>query len=370
MHADEQALMRHAPEADERPGESDSTDPGKIFGIALVVAALALIALFFSGGGTSSKPQAQSQSQAQQKVVVNRAQTPITVLTGPTSGLYYPIGNAFSKVLSDMGYKATATATGASRENINAVLTGKGDLGIAMMDSVIMAMRGEGAWKGSPKATDLRAVMGLWPNVVQIITTEDAGIRSFADLRGKRVSVGQPNSGMEVNARMIFEAHDMSYQDIDVDFTAYGEAIDKMIRGKLDAAFVTSGLGNATLMKLAEVKKIAFVPVEGEALQRLSKKSPVLVEGSIPPEVYGTDAPTTTAVVMNVMLASKKLPDDVVYDILDGIYSRQGLETIGASHPIVAKEIQFPSALRGIQGTDLQLHPGAEKFYRERGLLK
>ena len=135
------------------------------------------------------------------------------MLTGPMSGIYFPIGGAFSKVVGEMGYKTSSTATGATVENINGILTGKGELAIAMSDSVIQCQEAFGAFEGKKKEPDLRVMMGLWPNVVQIVTTEDTGIKTFADIKGKRVGVGAPNSGVELNARMIFEANGMSYDD-------------------------------------------------------------------------------------------------------------------------------------------------------------
>ncbi|MBR6975679.1 MAG: TAXI family TRAP transporter solute-binding subunit [Ottowia sp.] len=313
---------------------------------------------------------ALTSSVALAQAKVDRSKEFITVLTGPTSGIYFPIGGAFSKALGEMGYKTSATATGATGENINAILTGKGELAIAMSDSVIQAIEGFGAYEGKPKATDLRAMMGLWPNVVQIVTTADSGIKKFEDIKGKRVGVGAPNSGVEINARMIFEAHGMSYKDAKIDYLSYGEAIDQMRNGQCDVAFVTSGLGNATIKELGVSKKIVFVPVEGEALRRLTGKYPFYVDWTIPKDVYGTDADTTTAALINVMLVAKNLSDDVVYDMLDGFYSEKGLETIGASHATAKREIKLGTALRGILGTSIQLHPGAEKFYREKGMLK
>ncbi|MBR5950066.1 MAG: TAXI family TRAP transporter solute-binding subunit [Actinomycetaceae bacterium] len=366
-----------------RHDENDLHSTSKVLFGAVIAALLLLSALFFMGSGNSSQQQTRNQSQSQapskmqapaqfpsqpQPATIDRSQTSITMLTGPSSGIYYPVGSVFSWVLSDRGYNSMAIATGASRENILSILTGKGDLAITMIDNAILAIKGEGAWAGMPKATELRAIMGLWPDVVQIVTTADSGIKSFTDLRGRHVSVGAPGSGTDLNARMIFEAHGMSYSDINVDFFNIGEAIDKIANGRLDAAFVTSGLGNAAIRRLGEIKKLAFVPVEGEVLQYLLQKYPMLSEHSIPADVYGTDAPTTTAAVMNIMLAAKKLPDDVVYDILDSFYSEQGLEIIRANHPLVAKELQLSTALRGIQGTPIRLHPGAEKFYREMGV--
>lgn len=293
----------------------------------------------------------------------------ITVLTGPSSGIYFPIGGAFSTFIGSLGYKTSATATGATAENINALNTGQGEMAIAMADSVIQAAEAFGAYEGKPKATNLRAMMGLWPNVCQIVTTANSGIKKFEDLKGKRVGVGAPNSGVELNARMMFEAHGMSYSDCRVDYLSYGEAIDQMKNGLCDAAFVTSGLGNATIRELGVSHKIAFVPVEGEALARLIQKYPFYIESKIPKEVYGAEEDTITAAVMNIMLVDIKLPADVVYDLLTNIYSPAGLEAIGLSHGQAKTHIKLDTATRGILGTSVPFHDGAVKFYKEKGIL-
>ena len=301
---------------------------------------------------------------------VKRGEHFITVLTGPSSGIYFPIGGAFSNFIGTLGYKTSSTATGATGENINALLTGQGEMAIAMADSVIQAVEAFGAYEGKQPAKALRAMMGLWPNVCQIVTTADSGIKTFADLKGKRVGVGAPNSGVELNARMIFEAHGMSYKDCRVDYLNYGEAIDQIKNGRCDAAFVTSGLGNATIRELGVSHKVAFVPVEGEALQRLIKKYPFYIEFTIPAAVYGTEKDTTTAAVMNIMLVDVKLPANVVYDLLENIYSPAGLAAIGASHGTAKANITPETALRGIVGTSVPLHDGAAKYYKDKGMLK
>jgi len=340
----------------------------KKFAASLVAMACAASLVAGCGGGDKKAAPAADQKAAAGKV--DRSKEFITVLTGPTSGIYFPIGGAFSKVVGEMGYKTSATATGATVENINAIRTGKGEMAIAMSDSVIQAVEAFGAFQGKPKAEDLRVMMGLWPNAVQIVTTKDSGITKFSDLKGKRVGVGAPNSGVELNARMMFEAHGMTYKDAKVDYLSYGEAIGQIKNGQCDVAFVTSGLGNATIKELGTQKEIVFVPVEGEGMKNLQKKYPFYINWKIPKETYGTKADTPTAAVMNVMLVSKKLPDAVVYDLLDGIYSTKGLETIGASHATAKREIKPETALRGIKGTSLKLHPGAEKYYKEKGIIK
>jgi TRAP transporter TAXI family solute receptor len=301
---------------------------------------------------------------------VKRGDYFITVLTGPSSGIYFPIGGAFSTFVGSLGYRTSATATGATAENINALQTGQGEMAIAMADSVIQAVESFGAYEGKPPATDLRAMMGLWPNFCQIVTTADSGIKTFADMKGRRVGVGAPNSGVELNARMMFEAHGMTYADCKVDYLSYGEAIEQMKNGMCDVAFVTSGLGNATIRELGTSKKIVFVPVEGEALKNLLKKYPFYIEEKIPAATYGTDGDTTTAAVMNIMLVDVKLPAGVVYDLLENIYSPAGLEVIQASHATAKANIMLETGLRGIVGTSVPLHDGAVKFYKDKGLLK
>jgi TRAP transporter TAXI family solute receptor len=311
-----------------------------------------------------------SKKQESGEAALNRAGYFITVLTGPSSGIYYPIGGAFSSFIGDLGYKTSATATGATAENINALLSDQGEMAIAMADAVIQAVDAFGAYEGKPPAKDLRALMGLWPNVCQIVTTVDSGITSFEQLKGKRIGVGAPNSGVELNARMMFEAHNMTYNDARVDYLNYGEAIEQMKNGLCDAAFVTSGLGNATIRELGAYKKVSFVPVEGAALDRLIAKYPFYIQSAIPADVYDSDKETTTVAVMNIMLIHKNLPDEVVYDLLENIWSPAGLEAIGASHDTAKKEITWNNALRGIAGTSVPLHSGAEKFYKDRGVLK
>jgi len=203
--------------------------------------------------------------------VAERRKEFVTVATGPTSGIYYPIGGAFATALKAWGYSTSAQSTSASAENIQIILDGDAEIAIAMQDSVMQAYGGFGAYDGVYKkiygdvnpAQNLRAMMRLWPNYVQLVTTANTGIKSVADLKGKRVGVGAANSGVELNARMIFEAYGMSYDDCTVDYLAYGEAIDNMKNGQCDAVFVTSGLPNATVTELATSYDMVIVPIDG-----------------------------------------------------------------------------------------------------------
>lgn len=306
----------------------------------------------------------QTATEATTPVELDRSGYFITVATGPTSGLYYPIGGAFSSIFQNkLSYKSSVQSTGASVENINLILTGGAELAITMSDSVAQAYGAFGAFEGKAPAEDLRSIMGLYPNYVQLVTTEKSGITKFEDLKGKRVGVGAPNSGVELNARMMYEAHGMTYEDSSVDYLNYGEAIDQMKNNLVDAVFVTSGIPNATVMELGTVANIVVVPIEGEGLKKLIEKYPFFVEAIIPADVYDTSSDVTTATVRNIMLVSKDLPDEIVYDLTKGIF--ENIADIKASHATAEKHISLENSHIGV---DIPFHPGAIKYYEEQGI--
>lgn len=300
----------------------------------------------------------------------NRADYFITVLTGPTSGIFYPIGGGFFQVLDAAGYHTSVTATGASVANINALLTQQGEIAISMIDAAVQAVDGTHAFEGRPPATELRSIMGLWVNVVQIVTTAGSGIETFEDMRGRRVGVGPPGSGVELNARMMFEAHGMTYDDVIADFLSYGEAIDQMRNGLVDAAFVTSGLGNATILELGIDHEIVFIPVDGEARAGLLEAYPFYIDFVIPYEVYGTAVCTDTVGLVNIMLTTTDLPNHVVYDLLDLFLGDGGQATIHATHSQALEHIRPEFATRGITGHSVPIHDGALEFFRSRGMME
>jgi len=295
---------------------------------------------------------------------LDRSKYFITVATGPTSGLYYPIGGAFSSVFQNkLGYKSSAQATGASAENITLILEGGAEMAIAMSDAVAQAYSGTGAYEGKNPATELRALTGLYPNYVQLVTTTKTGIKEFTDLKGKRVGVGAPNSGVELNARMMYEAHNMTYEDSKVDYLNYGEAIGQLKNNLVDAVFVTSGIPNATIMELGTSAQIVLIPIEGEGLANLIKKYPFFVKATIPATAYNTKGDITTATVRNIMIVNASLPVEVAYDLTKGIF--ENIEDIQASHATAKKHITLENSHLGV---DIPMHEGAAKYYKEIGL--
>lgn len=305
-----------------------------------------------SGSGEAEAP----------KVEIDRSKEFVTVATGPTSGIYYPIGGAFATALGNAGYKTSAQATGASVENINLILNGEAEIAISMQDSVMQAYEGFGAFETAEP--DLRAMMRLWPNYVQLVTVEGTGIKSVEDLKGKRVGVGAPNSGVELNARMIYEAYGMSYEDSNVDYLSYGEAIDQMKNGQCDAAFVTSGLPNATVSELAFSYDMVIVPIDGEGRDKLIADYPFFAASTIPADTYNNKEDVESVFVYNIMLVNKDLSDDMVYDMLDVIFADDGISTIKASHNTADKNIDITF---GVDDVKIPLHDGAAKWWKDHG---
>ncbi|MEQ2372818.1 TAXI family TRAP transporter solute-binding subunit [Pilosibacter fragilis] len=311
---------------------------------------------------TEKAADGSSAEAGSTSVSIDRAKEFVTVATGPTSGIYYPIGGAFATALGNAGYKTSAQATGASVENINLILNGEAELAIAMQDSVVQAYEGFGAFeKAEP---DLRAMMRLWPNYVQLVTVASTGIKSVEDLKGKRVGIGAPNSGVELNARMIYEAYGMTYEDSDVDYLSYGEAIDQMKNGQCDAAFVTSGLPNATVSELAFSYDMVIVPIDGEGRDNLIEKYPFFSASTIPANTYNNKEDVESVFVYNIMLVNKDVSDDMVYDMLDCIFSDDGIATIKASHNTADKNIDVSF---GVDDVKIPLHDGAAKWWQDHG---
>ena len=341
--------------------------------LIVLILALALLLSFAACGAAPADEDAASDEAASDEATESetkgltdeeRAKEFITVGTGPTSGIYFPIGGAFATALQDYGYQTSAEATNATGQNIQNILNGDCEIAIAMQDAVMQAYTATGAYEGMDPATDLMALMRLWPNYVQLVTTADTGIKSVEDLRGKRVGVGAANSGVEINARMILNAYGMTYDDIQPDYLAYGEAIDNMKNGQCDAVFVTSGLPNATVMELGVQYDMVIVPIDGEGREKLVSEYPYYAKSVIPANTYNNTEDVEGVFVYNIMLVRKDLSDAMVYDILEGVFAN--IDTIKASHNAADKNIDITFGVDDIQ---LPLHPGAEEFWKDNGYI-
>ncbi|MDO5048320.1 MAG: TAXI family TRAP transporter solute-binding subunit [Actinomycetaceae bacterium] len=288
----------------------------------------------------------------------------VTIAAGGTSGPYYQISATMAQIFADeLGADASPQATGASVENIELITSDRAELAFAMGDATRQAVEGTGPFEGKDELKDLKALTALYPNFVQIVTTADSGINSVEDMKGKRIGVGDQNSGVELNARMIFEAHGMTYDDITEDYLSYSDAIDQMKNGQVDAAFVTSGLPNASVLDLVTSHDVKIVPIEGEGMKKLIELYPFFNEDVIPGGTYDEEEDVSTASIMNQLLVSPSLSDDEVYALTKAMF--ENLDKVHQAHN-AATNITLDSVEDGLA---VELHPGAKRYFEEQGAL-
>jgi TRAP transporter TAXI family solute receptor len=330
--------------------------------LAILSSMLLVLTISACGGQTTNAPQAGGSGGsaagggAEQKF--------LTIATGGSSGPYYTLGGAMAKIYKDkLGYNASVQSTGASVENINLLKAKKADVAFVMSDVTTFAYAGEENFKEGGAIKDLRAMAGLYLNYVQIVTLKDRNIKSVADLKGKRVGVGAPNSGVEVNARMVLAGHGITYDDIKADYLSYAEAIEQLKNNAIDAAFVTSGLPNSTVIDLSTTKDVEIVPIKGEDVEKMKQQYPFFVSAEIPAGLYKNDQPIQTAAIRNILLVRNDLSDDQVYKLTKTFFDE--MEALRAAHS-AAKEIDVKEAGKNLV---VPLHPGAEKYYKEVGAL-
>lgn len=294
-----------------------------------------------------------------------RAEQFINILTGGTSGVYYPLGNALSTIYGEAipDAKPTVQSTKASVENLNLLQAGRGEVAFALGDSVAFAWAGDAEMGFKAKADKLRAMATVYPNYIQVVATKDSGIKTLADLKGKRVSVGAPKSGTEVNARTVFAAAGLTYDDMQVQYLPFGESVELMKNRQLDATLQSAGLGVASIRDLANSIDIVIVPIPADVVAKIN--DPVYVSVQIPAGTYeGQDAPAATAAVNNILVTRSGLPDELVYEMTKAMFDHLG--DMVAAHS-AAKAISLDTATKGLP---IPLHPGAERFYKEKGVLK
>ena len=294
------------------------------------------------------------------------AVTFVNVLTGGTSGVYYPLGVTLSQLYGEMipDSKVQVQATKASAENLNLLQAGRGEIGFSLADSVSDAWKGK-ADAGFPKPLDkLRVIASVYPNYIQIVALADANVKSLADLKGKRISVGAPRSGTELNARAILRAAGLSYNDFaKVEYLPFGESVELMKNRQLDATLQSAGLGVASIRDLSSSVNIRVVAIPKEVVAKVG--SPAYVPAVIPANTYtGQTEDVATAAIPNFLVSQSGVSDELAYQMTKQLY--ENLDTLYAAHN-AAKAIKLENAIKGMP---VPLHPGAERYYKEVGLIK
>lgn len=289
----------------------------------------------------------------------------INVLTGGTSGVYYPLGVALSELYAEgiSGSRTQVQATKASVENLNLLSSGRGEVAFALGDSVVAAWEGNADAGFRAPLTNLRAIGGIYDNYIQIVATKDAGINTLADLKDKTISVGAPASGTELNARAIFTAAGMTYEDMArVEYLPYAESSELIKNRQLQSTLQSSGLGAAFIKDLATTHEINIVAIPPEVVNKIG--APYLA-AEIPAGTYnGQDQAIPTAAVTNILVTSDKVSEETVYQMTKLMY--ENLPRLVSAHS--AASALDPK--KAINGLPIPLHPGAEKYYKEIGVLQ
>jgi TRAP transporter TAXI family solute receptor len=290
----------------------------------------------------------------------------INVLTGGQSGVYYPVGVALSQIYAKdiPNVRSTAQVTRASAENLNLLQAGRGEVAFTLADALSDAWQGNEEAGFKQKLDKLRGIAGLYNNYIQIVANADSGIRTLADLKGKRVSVGAARSGTELNARAILKAAGLSYRDLGkVEYLPFGESVELMKNRQLDVTLQSAGLGVASIRDLATAIPIVVIPIPADVVAKVG--DPAYQPAVIPANTYtGQSSDVPTAAIPNFLVTHAGVPEDTVYRMTKAMFDN--LDTLYAAHN-AARGIRRENALKGMP---VPLHPGAERYYREVGLLK
>ncbi len=292
-----------------------------------------------------------------------RAADFINVLTGGTSGVYYPMGVAMSKLFGEKiaGSRPSVQSTKASVENLNLLQSSKGEIAFTLGDSLIAGWNGDEEAGFTRKLDKLRGIAAIYPNYVQIVASKESGIKTLADLKGKRLSVGAPKSGTELSARAILAAAGLGYKDLGkVEYLSFAASVELMKNRQLDATLQSAGLGVASIRDLSTSVEIVMVEIPDSVV---TKAGAPFVTATIPAKTYtGQDAEVKTAAVMNYLVTHAGVSEKLVYDMTKSIFDN--LSDLAAAHA-AGKSITLKGAMSGMA---VPLHPGAAKYFKEKGI--
>lgn len=293
----------------------------------------------------------------------------ITIGTGGQTGVYFVVGQSICRLVNrgtaEHNLKCTAPSTGGSIANINAIKAGDMDMGVAQSDWQYHAYNGTSKFEGD-KFDKLRAVFSVHPEPFTVIARADAGIKSFDDLKGKRVNVGNPGSGQLATMEVVLAAKGWTMGDFALASELKpAEQAAALGDNKVDAIIYTVGHPNGSIQEAVSTVDAILVPVEGEAIDKLINENPFYASATIPGGMYkGSDADTKTFGVKATFVTSADVPDDVVYQVVKAVFDN--FDRFKKLHPAFEflKEEDMIS-----QGNSAPLHPGAEKYYKERGWM-
>ena len=296
----------------------------------------------------------------------------VTIGTGAVTGVYYPTGGAISRMINNKsaqyGIKATVESTAGSVYNINAVINGDLEFGIAQSDRQYQAVNGHAEWERTGPMKSLRSVFSIHPESVTLIVSADSGISSVDTLKGRRVNIGNPGSGQLQNSRDVLAAFKVSDGDIKAEYLKAVEAPGLLQDEKIDAFFYTVGHPNGNIKEATSGRiKVNIISIKGPEIDALLGKYPYYAKTLIPGEFYPNRAQKGDIESIGVkatLITSSEVDDDVVYAITREVFSN--IEEFKALHPaytVLTREDM-------LKGLSAPVHPGALKYYKEAGLIK
>jgi TRAP transporter TAXI family solute receptor len=304
-----------------------------------------------------------------------------TIGTGGTAYTYYPVGGVIANAISKPpgsrecgeggscgvdGLIASAVSSRGSVDNVNAIISGLRNSGFAQSDVAYWAYTGTGTMEGSEPATDLRTIAALFEEHIHLVALADSGINSVADLAGKRVSLDEPGSGTYVDANLILEANGLSVADLTAEALKGGAASEALRNGKIDAFFVVTGYPTGALVELSAAADIKLVPIDGAGAEALAEKYGFFAASDIPDGAYEGVAGVTTVAVGAQWFTSANEDEELIYNITKALWNDETRKLLDVGHA-KGQAITAESALAGV---GVPLHAGAERFYREAGLLE
>ncbi len=297
----------------------------------------------------------------------------VTIGTGGITGVYYPTGGAIAKMVNkkkkEYGIRATVESTGGSVFNINAVMNGDLEFGIAQSDRQYQAVHGLAEWKDKGPQKDLRAVFSIHPESVTLVAAVDSGVKKIQDLKGKKVNIGNPGSGQRQNAIDALEAVGIDInKDIEAESIKASEAASLLQDGRIDAFFYTVGHPSGAIKEATSgARKVRIADVAGPGIDKLLAKYPYYAKAVIPIKLYPgaqNDKDVQTFGVKATLVTSAKVPDAVVYAITKEVFDN--FEAFKKLHPAYGTLTKQ----KMLEGLSAPIHPGALKYYKEVGLMK
>ena len=289
----------------------------------------------------------------------------LVLATGGTAGTYYPFGGAMAKIwnskIKDMN--VTAQTSGASGENVRLINKKEVELALVQSDTLDFAFNAKEAFKEPLKGMSVIAT--LYPEIVQVVVAAGSPIKSFADLKGKKMGVGAPGSGTEANFRQLLDAYGMKKEDVNAQYLSFSESAEAFKDKHIDAFIVTAGIPNAGIMDVSTQNEIRILDIPSDVAGKMTQKYPFLAGVKVPANTYkGQTADVSTVAVNAVLIAGNQLKDDMVYNLTKALFESQA-ELASAHAKGKGVNLQY-----AVQGVSIPFHPGAVKYYKEKGLMK